>query len=146
MKSVRSTLTSQIRKTVAKLTADFEIRNKQSFQWIWMTRKFANLINWNHDRTLKFQQCNSSRSFNKSSDLISSYDSTSSNDLTSKSKHSTFKSKIRSFSAEFDDKHRSQISYWRIFLSNHRLSKYSSQLKSTCSQSTSSSLSQRRRC
>ena len=126
MKSIRFTLTNQIRKILAKLIADFEIRNKQNFQWIWMTRKFANLTDWNHDRTLKFQQCNSNKSFNKSNDLISSYDSTSSNDLTSKSKYFIFKSKIKSFLTEFDDKHRNQISYWRIFLSNHKLSKYSS--------------------
>ena len=146
MKLIRFTLTSQIRKINAKLIVDFEIRNEQNSQWIWITRKFANLTDWNHDRTLKFQQCNSNKLFNRSSDLISSYDSTSSSDLTSRSKHFIFRSKIKSSSTEFDDKHRSQISYWRILLSNHKLSKYSSQLKLTCSQSTSSSLNQRRRC
>ena len=146
MRSVRSTLTRQIRKIVAELTADFETRNEQNSQWIWMTRKFANSTDWNHDRTLKFQQCNSNKSLNKSSDLTSSYDSR--RRVTSHRNWkilSSDRKRNKIVTSQISTRYRNQISCWQILISNHKLSKYSSQLKSTCSQSTSSSLNHCRR-
>ena len=40
MRSVRSLLTSQIRKTDAELIADLEVRSEQDSQFVWMIRRF----------------------------------------------------------------------------------------------------------